>query len=57
MLNAVARVVSMVDRSGYRWDEALSFAVVDYGLDEFESEDLETIARNQYARLQLQMGK
>jgi hypothetical protein len=57
MLNAVARVVSMVDRSGYRWDEALSFAVVDYGLDEFEAEDLETIARNQYARLQLQMGK
>jgi len=56
MLNAVARTVSMVDRSGYRWGEALSYATIEYDLDEFESEDLETLARNQYARLQLQKG-
>ena len=57
MLNAIARTVSMVDRSGYRWDEALSYAAIDHGLDEFEAEDLETMARNQYARLQIQKGK
>ena len=56
LLNAVARTVSMVDRSGYRWDEALSYATIEHDLDEFEAEDLEALARNQYARLQLQKG-
>jgi len=57
MLNAVARTVSMVDRSGYRWDEALSYSAIEYNLDEFETEDLESLARNQYARLMRQKGE
>lgn len=57
MLNAVARTVSMVDRSGYRWDEALSYASIAYDLDEFEAEDLEAMARSQYARLMKQKGE
>ena len=57
MLNAVARTVSMVDRSGYRWDEALSYAAIEYNLDEFETEDLEAMARNQHARLMKQKGE
>ena len=56
MLNAVARAVTMVDRSGYRWDEALSYAAIAYDLDEFEAEDLEAMARNQHARLMKQKG-
>lgn len=57
LLNAVARTVSMVDRSGYRWDEALSYASIAYDLDEFETEDLEAMARNQHARLMRQKGE
>ena len=57
MLNAIARVVSMVDRSGYTWAEALSYCTVDYGLDEFEAEDLEVLARNQYSRLLIQTAR
>lgn len=57
MLNAVARVVSMVDRSGYTWEEALSYCTIDYGLDEFEAEDLEVLARNQYSRLLIQTAR
>jgi hypothetical protein len=47
----------MVDRSGYRWDEALSYAASAYDLDEFETEDLEAMARNQHARLMKQKGE
>ena len=57
LLNAIARTVSMVDRSGYRWEEALSYASIAYDLDEFETEDLEAMARNQYARLMKQKGE
>ena len=57
LLNAIARTVSMVDRSGYRWEEALSYASIAYDLDEFETEDLEAMARNQYARLMRQKGE
>ena len=57
LLNAIARAVSMVDRSGYRWDEALSYCAIEYGLDEFEAEDLEAMARNQYSRLLIQTAR
>ena len=57
LLNAVARTVSMVDRSGYTWAEALSHCTIDYRLDEFEAEDLEMLARNQYSRLLIQTAR
>ena len=56
LLNAVAKTVSMHRNSGYRFDEALSYAIIEYDLDEFEAEDLEAHARNQLARLKLQTG-
>ena len=55
MLDAIAAAVRMA-RGAYRWDEALSYAAVQYDLDEFEREDLEVCARNQYARLTKQTG-
>ena len=55
MLNAVATAVRM-HRGAYSFDEAVSYAAIQFDLDEFESEDLEVIARNQLARLELQTG-
>lgn len=53
MLDAIACAVRMV-RGAYGWGEALDYARITYGLDEFEAEDLETLARRQYARLEMQ---
>ena len=55
MLNAVATAVRM-HRGAYSFDEAVSYAAIQFDLDEFETEDLEVIARNQLARLELQTG-
>ena len=54
MLKAITIVVSMVTKSGYRWDEALSYAEVEYGFDEFQLDDLQSLSRNQIARLRAQ---
>jgi hypothetical protein len=53
LLDAVATVVRMV-RGAYTWSEALSYAEVQYNLDEFQAEDLPRLARGQYKRLQEQ---
>ena len=53
MLAAVTTAVSL-KRGAYTWDEALSYAAIQHNLDEFQEEDLESIARNQYRRLQEQ---
>jgi len=55
LLNALARAVSM-HRGAYTFEEAVTTAAIEYGLDEFETEDLEVITRNQLARLELQTG-
>ena len=53
MLAAVTTAVSL-KRGAYTWAEALSYAVITHNLDEFQEEDLDSIARNQYRRLQEQ---
>ena len=53
MLAAVTTAVSL-KRGAYTWAEALSYAALEHDLDEFQAEDLESIARNQYRRLQEQ---
>jgi len=53
MLAAVTTAVSL-KRGAYTWAEALSYAAITHNLDEFQEEDLESIARNQYRRLQEQ---
>ncbi len=53
MLAAVTTAVSL-KRGAYTWAEALSYATVTHNLDEFQEEDLDSIARNQYRRLQEQ---
>jgi|DEB0MinimDraft_10_1074344.scaffolds.fasta_scaffold65791_2 hypothetical protein len=55
MLDAIATVVRMV-RGAYKLSEAVSYAVVQYNLDEYEEEDLVVMSRNQLARLELQTG-
>jgi len=55
LLDAIACAVRMA-RGAYGWPEALSYAAIEYNLDEFEQEDLEIRARNQYARLMHQTG-
>ena len=54
LLDAVASVVTMV-RGAYTWDEALSYAIVQFDLDEFQSEDLPRLARGQHKRLMEQI--
>ncbi len=54
LLDAVAAVVTMV-RGAYTWDEALSYAIVQFDLDEFQSEDLPRLARGQHNRLMEQI--
>lgn len=54
MLAAITRAVSL-RRGAYTWEEAISCASIEYGLDEFQTEDLDSIARNQYRRLQEQI--
>jgi len=56
LLDAIACAVRMV-RGAYGWPEALSYASIEYDLDEFEREDLEIRARNQHARLIKQIGE
>ena len=56
LLAAVSRAVAMVSKSGYRWPEALEYAAIAYDLDEFETEDLEALARSQHRRLMKQLG-
>jgi hypothetical protein len=53
MLAAVTTAVSL-KRGAYTWSEALSYATVTHNLDEYQEEDLESIARNQYRRLEEQ---
>jgi len=53
MLAAVTTAVSL-KRGAYTWAEALSYAAIQHNLDEFKAEDLESIARNQYRRLEEQ---
>ena len=53
MLAAVTTAVSL-KRGAYTWAEALSYAALEHDLDEFQAEDLDSIARNQYRRLQEQ---
>jgi hypothetical protein len=53
MLAAVTTAVSL-KRGAYTWAEALSYAELQHNLDEFQAEDLDSIARNQYRRLQEQ---
>ncbi len=53
MLAAVTTAVSL-KRGAYTWAEALSYAINQHNLDEFQAEDLFVIARNQYRRLQEQ---
>ena len=53
MLAAVTTAVSL-KRGAYTWAEALSYAAITHNLDEFQAEDLDSIARNQYRRLQEQ---
>jgi hypothetical protein len=53
MLAAITTAVTM-KRGAYTWAEALSYATVTHNLDEFQAEDLESIARNQYRRLEEQ---
>ena len=53
MLAAVTTAVTM-KRGAYTWAEALSYAAIAHNLDEFQEEDLDSIARNQYRRLQEQ---
>ncbi len=53
MLAAVTTAVTM-KRGAYSWAEALSYAAIQHNLDEFQEEDLNSIARNQYGRLQEQ---
>ena len=53
MLAAVTTAVSL-KRGAYTWAEALSYATIQHNLDEFQEEDLESIARNQYRRLEEQ---
>lgn len=53
MLAAVTTAVSL-KRGAYTWAEALSYAVITHNLDEFQEEDLASIAKNQYRRLQEQ---
>ena len=53
MLAAVTTAVTM-KRGAYTWAEALSYAAIQHNLDEFQEEDLDSIARNQYRRLQEQ---
>jgi hypothetical protein len=55
LLDAIVCAVRMV-RGAYGWPEALSYAAIQYDLDEFEREDLEVCARSQYARLKKQTG-
>jgi len=56
LLAAVTTVVQMY-RGAYTMSEALSYATVTHGLDEFEQEDLPVIVKNQLARLKLQLGE
>jgi hypothetical protein len=53
MLAAVTTAVSL-KRGAYTWAEALTYAVNTHNLDEYQAEDLESIARNQYRRLEEQ---
>ena len=53
MLAAVTTAVSL-KRGAYTWTEALSYAINQHNLDEFQAEDLFVIARHQYRRLQEQ---
>ena len=53
MLAAVTTAVTM-KRGAYTWAEALSYAAITHNLDEFQEEDLDSIARNKYRRLQEQ---
>ena len=54
LLEAVCTAVRM-KRGAYTWKEAFSYCVVQYGLDEYQEEDLQSLARNQYRRLINQM--
>jgi hypothetical protein len=53
MLAAVTTAVQM-KRGAYTWAEALSYAEITHNLDEYQAEDLASIARNQYRRLEAQ---
>ena len=53
LLAAITRAVTL-RRGAYTWSEAISCASIEHGLDEFQTEDLESLARNQYRRLQEQ---
>lgn len=55
MLEAVTTAVQMY-RGAYRLAEAISYAAIQYDLDEFEQEDLAVHVRNQTARLKKQLG-
>jgi len=56
MLDAIATTVRMV-RGAYTWPEALSYAAIEFDLDEFQIEDLDVIARRQYNRIKAQTGE
>ena len=53
LLDAIATAVRM-KRGAYTWAEALSYAEIQFDLDEFQREDLPRLARRQYQRPQEQ---